>query len=132
MKLLILKPKRLLFMTQTDCYTKSKYVIIFFRAQQFCSQNICSGFEKDKEIYEDLNDDGNILIHPYTILFNILGLLTALLMVAVKIGHSRLTLKIPQSGIGISAPKNLESMGLNLTLVVILAISVPCSVYLNK
>ena len=56
----------------------------------------------------------------------------ALLMVAVKLGQGRLTLKTPKSGIGISAPKNLESMGLNLTLVVILAISVPCSVYLNK
>ena len=101
-------------------------------AQQFCSQNICSGFQKDKDIYEDLNDDGNILIHPYYLFFNFLGFLTALLMVSVKIGRGQMTLKTPQSGIGISAPKNLESMSLNLTLVVIIAGTVPCKLYLNK
>ena len=103
-----------------------------FRAPQFCSQNICSGFEKDKEIYEDLNDDGNILIHPYTLIFVSLGLVMALLMVAVKIGQGRMTLKTPTVGIGISAPKNMESMSLNLTLVVILIGAVPCRLYLNK
>jgi hypothetical protein len=56
----------------------------------------------------------------------------ALLMVAVKIGCGRMTLKTPLNGIGISAPKNLESMGLNLTLVLILAAAEPCRLYLNK
>ena len=56
----------------------------------------------------------------------------AILMVAVKIGRGRLSLKTPTVGIGISAPKNLESIGLNLTLVVILAGAIPCRLYLNK
>ena len=56
----------------------------------------------------------------------------ALLMIAVKIGRGRLTLKTPTVGIGISAPKNLESIGLNLTLVVLLVGAVPCRLYLNK
>ena len=56
----------------------------------------------------------------------------ALLMIAVKIGRGRLTLKTPSVGIGISAPKSLESIGLNLTLVVLLVGAVPCRLYLNK
>ena len=56
----------------------------------------------------------------------------ALLMIAVKIGRGRLTLKTPTVGIGITAPKKLESIGLNLTLVVLLVGAVPCRLYLNK
>ena len=114
--------------TQTACYNQRKMFDNVFRAQKFFSQSICSGFENANEIY----DDGNILIHPYNVFFYFLGFLMVLLVVAVKIGRSRLTLKTPKSGIGIPAPKNLESIGLNLTLVVILAVSFPCRVYLNK
>ena len=114
--------------------------IIIFRAQQFYSKDICSGLhydDYDEEIYEDLNDDGNILIHPFTIIFLMLSVLLALLMVAVKIGQSRLALKT--SGIvsllktpGMSAPKNLDKMGLNLTLVILICIASPLRAYLNK
>jgi uncharacterized membrane protein YGL010W len=111
--------------------------MIIFRAQQFCSKEICSGLHHDDKIYEDLNDDGNILIHPYTIIVLMLSVLLALLMVAVRIGQSRLALKT--SGIvsllktpGQSAPKNLDKMGLNLTLVILICIASPLRAYLNK
>ena len=61
-----------------------------------------------------------------------MGLLMAILMVAVKIGRSRLNFKTTTVGIGIPAPKNLESIGLNLTLVVIFACGFPCRAYLSK
>ena len=66
-----------------------------------------------------------------------LSTLLALLMVAVRIGQSRLALKT--SGIvlllknpAISAPKNLDKMGLNLTLVILICIASPLRAYLNK
>ena len=114
--------------------------IIIFRAQQLYSKDICSGLhydDYDEEIYEDLNDDGNIRIHPYPIIFLMLSVLSALLMVAVKIGQSILALKTPGlvsllKGPGISAPKNLDKMGLNLTLLILLCTSAPLKIYLNK
>ena len=63
--------------------------------------------------------------------------LSALLMVAVKIGQSILALKTP--GLvallkkpGISAPKNLDKMGLNLTLLILLCTTAPMRTYLDK
>ena len=114
--------------------------IIIFRAQQFYSKDICSGLhydDYDEEIYEDLNDDGNIRIHPYPVIFLMLSVLSALLMVAVKIGQSILALKTPGlvsllKGPGISAPKNLDKMGLNITLLILLCTSAPLKIYLNK
>ena len=111
--------------------------ILIFRAQQFCSKEICSGLHYDDDIYEDLNDDGNILIHPYAIIFLMLSFLSALLMVAVKIGQIRLALKTPglvsllKTPV-ISAPKNLDKMGLNLTLLTLLCTAAPLKTYLNK
>ena len=66
-----------------------------------------------------------------------LSVLSALLMVAVKIGQSILALKTPGlvsllKGPGISAPKNLDKMGLNLTLLILLCTSAPLKIYLNK
>ena len=114
--------------------------IIIFRAQQFYSKDICSGLhygDYDEDIYKDLNDDGNIRIHPYPIIFLMLSVLSVLLMVAVKIGQYRLALKT--TGLvsllkapGIAAPKNLDKMGLNLTLVTLICIAGPLRAYLNK
>ena len=111
--------------------------IIIFRAQQFYSKDICSGLHYDEDIYEDLNDDGNILIHPYPIIFLMLSFLSVLLMVAVRIGQSILALKTP--GLvsllkrpGISAPKNLDKMGLNVTLLILLCTAAPLRTYLNR
>ena len=111
--------------------------IIIFRAQQFYSKDICSGLHYDEDIYEDLNDDGNILIHPYPIIFLMLSFLSVLLMVAVIIGQSILALKTPGlvsllKGPGISAPKNLDKMGLNVTLLILLCTAAPLRTYLNR
>ena len=66
-----------------------------------------------------------------------LSVLSVLLMVAVKIGQYRLALKT--TGLvsllkapGIAAPKNLDKMGLNLTLVTLICIASPLRAYLNK
>ena len=66
-----------------------------------------------------------------------LSILSVLLMVAVRIGQSILALKTPGlvsllKGPGISAPKNLDKMGLNLTLVTLICIAGPLRAYLNK
>ena len=60
-----------------------------------------------------------------------LTILMVLLMVAVRIGKSQLALKKP-ARVGISAPMNLDKMGLNLTLMIIICIAIPLRVYLNK
>ena len=114
--------------------------IIIFRAQQFYSKDICSGLhydDYDEDIYKDLNDDGNIRIHPYPIIFLMLSFLSVLLMVAVRIGQSILALKTPGlvsllKGPGISAPKNLDKMGLNVTLLILLCTAAPLRTYLNR
>ena len=114
------------------------YKIGIFRPQQYCSQEICSGLHYDEDIYEELNDDRKTLIHPYTIIiwthtyiYLMLTILMVLLMIAVRIGKSRLALKKP-ARVGISAPINLDKMGLNLTLMIIICIAIPLRVYLNK
>ena len=104
------------------------------------SKDICSGLhydDYDEEIYEDPNDDGNIRIHPYPIIFLMLVFLSVLLMVAVRIGQSILALKTPGlvsllKGPGISAPKNLDKMSLNVTLLILLCTSAPLRTYLNR
>ena len=66
-----------------------------------------------------------------------LSVLSVLLMVAVKIGQYRLALKTTGhvsllKAPGIAAPKNLDKMGLNLTLVTLICIAGPLRDYLNK
>ena len=66
-----------------------------------------------------------------------LSVLSVLLMVAVKIGQYRLALKTTGlvsllKGPGIAAPKNLDKMGLNLTLLTLLCTAAPLKTYLNK
>ena len=114
--------------------------IIIFKAQQFYSKDICSGLhydDYDEDFFKDLNDDGNIRIHPYPIIFLMLSILSVLLMVAVRIGQSILALKTPGlvsllKGPGISAPKNLDKMGLNVTLLILFCTAAPLKTYLNK
>ena len=81
------------------------------------NQAICTGIFDDIDII-GIRFNG---IHPYTVMYLTFSCITLTLCIAVKIGKHLITLDEP---VGlIPKPKNLESMLLNLSLVMLIFIS---------
>ena len=95
------------------------------------SQPMCSGMVDDNLSEELENLLGMLDLFDVTI-FGLLLFITLLLMIGVKIGRHRMSLK-PQKKSLIQPPKNLESFILNISLMILVGISLfSYNLYLKK
>ena len=81
------------------------------------NQAICTGIFDDIDII-GIRFNG---LHPYTTVYGTISFLTLALCIAVRVGKRQITIDEPIKIIPI--PKNLESMLLNLSLVMLIFIS---------